>query len=154
MLTTAQIIKKYGEPDEAGSYLATIDLPYPMRIAWDKKQSVRKMRCHKLVAENFKRVFSELLATYGLLELQRLEIDIFGGCFAYRKMRGGSDWSRHSWGIAIDLNPAKNGLKTKVINSQFAKPEYNKMMGIFERNGFINLGKIKGIDTMHFEISN
>jgi len=153
-MTTAEIIKKYGKPTQNGSpYLTTIKLPYPMRLAWDKKVSVNKMSCHKLVAQNFTNVFNELLAHYGLAELQRLEIDIFGGCFNFRAMRGGSDFSRHSWAIAIDLNPEKNTLKMTFAQSQFSKPEYAKLHEIFEKNGFINLGKTKSFDAMHWEIA-
>ena len=153
-MTTAEIIKKYGKPTQNGSpYLTTIKLPYPMKLAWDRKVSVNKMSCHKLVAQNFTNVFNELLAHYGLAELQRLEIDIFGGCFNFRAMRGGSEFSRHAWGIAIDLNPEKNTLKMTFAQSQFSKPEYAKMHEIFEKNGFINLGKTKGYDSMHWEIA-
>jgi hypothetical protein len=153
-MTTAEIIKKYGKPTQNGSpYLTTIKLPYPMRLAWDKKVSVNKMSCHKLVAQNFTNVFNELLAHYGLAELQRLEIDIFGGCFNFRAMRGGSDFSRHSWGVAVDLNPEKNTLKMTFAQSQFSKPEYAKLHEIFEKNGFINLGKTKSFDAMHWEIA-
>ena len=152
-MTTPEIIKKYGKPTQNGSpYLTTIKLPYPMKLAWDKKVSVNKMSCHKLVAQNFTNVFGELLAHYGLAELQRLEIDIFGGCFNFRAMRGGSDFSTHSWGIAIDLNPEKNTLKMTSANAQFAKPEYKPMIDIFYKNGFISLGKEKNYDWMHFQI--
>ena len=42
MLTTKQTIKKYGQPNVVGHpYLVTIELPYPMRLAWDTKTSVR-----------------------------------------------------------------------------------------------------------------
>jgi hypothetical protein len=153
-MTTPEIIKKYGKPTQNGSpYLTTIKLPYPMRLAWDKKVSVTKMSCHKLLVNNFTNVFNELLVRYGLAELQRLEIDIFGGCFNFRAMRGGSDFSRHSWGIAIDLNPEKNTLKMTTSNSQFSRPEYDAMLDIFYKNGFISLGKEKDYDWMHFEIS-
>lgn len=154
MLTTIELNKKYGTANPMGKgYITVINLPYPMRLAWDKAKTVKKMQCNKLVAERFKTVFKELLAHYGLAELQRLEIDLFGGCFNYRMMRGSeSTLSRHSWGVAIDLSPEKNGLKTPVAKSQFAGKDYNKMFEIFERNGFINLGKVKGYDTMHFEI--
>jgi D-alanyl-D-alanine carboxypeptidase len=153
-MDTPEIIAKYGKPTQNGSpYLTTIKLPYPMRLAWDKKVSVNKMSCHKLLVNNFTNVFNELLAHYGLAELQRLEIDIFGGCFNFRAMRGGSDYSTHSWAIAIDLNPEKNTLQMRYSQSQFSKPEYAKMHEIFEKNGFINLGKTKGYDTMHFQIS-
>ena len=153
-MTTAEIIKKYGKPTQNGSpYLTTIKLPYPMRLAWDKKVSVNKMSCHKLVAQSFTNVFNELLAHYGLAELQRLEIDIFGGCFNFRAMRGGSDFSRHAWAIAIDLSPEKNTLKMTFAQSQFSKPEYAKLHEIFENNGFINLGKTRNLDAMHWEIA-
>ena len=153
MLNTNQIIAKYGKPDEDGSdYLVTIQLPYPMRLAWDTKTSVTKMRVHKLVADKFVAVFNDLLAHYGLKELQRLGIDLFGGCFSFRKMRGGNDYSRHSWGIAIDLDPARNGLTQSSKTAQFAKPEYKAMIDIFYRHGFLSLGRERNYDWMHFEI--
>lgn len=153
MLNTNQIIAKYGQPDEDGSdYLVTIQLPYPMKLAWDTKTSVTKMRVHKLVADKFVAVFNDLLAHYGLKELQRLGIDLFGGCFSFRKMRGGNDYSRHSWGIAIDLDPARNGLKQSSKTAQFAKPEYKPMIDIFYRHGFLSLGRERNYDWMHFEI--
>ena len=67
MITTQQLISKYGKPTESGvPYLTTITLPYPMRLAWDLDTKVTKMRCHKLVAGKFIKVFSELLSVYGL----------------------------------------------------------------------------------------
>jgi hypothetical protein len=153
MITTARLKEKYGIPTQTGSkYLELIELPYPMRLAWDKDVTVNKMRCHKLVSANFKKVFEELLAYYGLEELQRLRIDLFGGCFSFRKMRNGNDWSRHSWGVAIDLDPEKNSLKATKKTASFAKADYEPMMEIFYRNGFVNLGKEKNYDFMHFEI--
>jgi hypothetical protein len=153
MLTTQQIIAKYGKPDDDGSdYLVTIQLPYPMRLAWDIKTSVTKIRCHKLIAEKLKLVFQDILTHYGLAKIQELGIDLFGGCFAFRKKRGGNDYSRHSWAIAIDLHPEKNGLKTPWSKALFSKPEYKPMLDIFYKHGFINLGKEKHYDAMHFEI--
>jgi hypothetical protein len=124
-----------------------------MRIAWDPKTTVSKIQCHKLVAPNLQAVFSELLGHYGLPDLQRLGIDLFGGCVNIRPMRGSkTKWSRHAWGIAIDLDPARNGLKTKWAQAQFAKPEYAPMLSIFKQNGFISYGADRGYDAMHFEI--
>jgi hypothetical protein len=150
MLTTTEIKKTYGEPGESGLMLIT--LPYPMRLAWDKKTTVTRIQCHRLVADNFLRVFSEILKEYGLEKIKELEIDIYGGCYNLRKMRGGSELSRHSWGIAIDLNPEKNTLKETKKTAQFAKPEYKKMIDIFYKHGFLSLGREKNYDWMHFEI--
>ena len=152
MLKTNEILNKYGKPNQNGTYLVSIKLPYPMRLAWDKNTKVNTMRCHKLVAQNFTDVFNDLLAHYGLAKIQELGIDLFGGCFNFRAMRGGSDYSRHSWGIAIDLDPERNQLKTPYLKSNFSKQEYKKLHEIFEKHGFINLGKQKGYDAMHWEI--
>ena len=152
-MNTNEIVKKYGKPNETGEgYLTTILLPYPMKLAWDLDTKVTKMRCHKLAAEAFENVFNDLLAHYGMKEIERLGIDLFGGCFNYRKMRGGSEWSKHSWAIAIDLDPARNKLKETAKTARFARPEYQPMIDIFYNNGFINLGIEKNYDWMHFEL--
>jgi len=152
MLPTNKIIAKYGKPNQQGSYLTTIQLPYPMRLAWDKKTTVKTMRCHKLVADDFQKVFADLLAHYGLAKIQELGIDLFGGCFNFRAMRGGSDYSRHSWGIAIDLDPERNQLKETSKTARFARPEYKAMIDIFYKHGFESLGVEKNYDWMHFQI--
>jgi hypothetical protein len=153
MLTTQQTIKKYGTPNITGEgYLVTLNLPYPMRLAWDTDTTVTKLRCHKLVAGSFEAVFKDILATYGLPKIKELGIDLFGGCFNFRKMRGGSAWSKHSWGIAIDLDPARNTLRETSKTARFARPEYKAMIDIFYKHGFISLGREKNFDWMHFEI--
>jgi len=152
MITTKKLIEIYGQPSENPNYLVTINLPYPMRLAWDKKTTVTKMRCHKLLDLKFLAIFNDILLHYGLAEIQRLGIDLYGGCFNFRKMRGGNDYSRHSWAVAIDLDPERNQLKTPYSKSNFAKPEYQKLHEIFEKHGFENLGKVKGYDAMHWQI--
>jgi hypothetical protein len=152
-MTTRQIISKYGKPNVTGEgYLVTIDLPYPMKLAWDTDTIVYKMRCHKLVADKFLAVFNEIHRVYGYNKIVELGIDLFGGCFNFRKMRGGDDWSTHSWAIAIDLDPARNKLKETSKTARFARPEYKKMIDIFYKHGFISLGREKNYDWMHFQI--
>lgn len=153
MLTDQQIIQKYGQPGDLSNFM-TMQLPYPMRIGWDTKVTVNKMQCHKLAADKFYNVFIELLNHYGLQNLQRLGIDLFGGCVNVRLQRGSkTKWSRHAWGIAIDLDPARNQLKWKKDRAVFAKPEYKPMIDIFYRNGFIGYGPEKNYDWQHFELA-
>ena len=153
MITTPQLIAKYGKPTQDGKpYLVSIALPYPMRLAWDKTQKVNTMLCHKLVAQKFSDAFAEILSVYGLPKIQELGIDLFGGCFNFRQMRGGSDYSRHSWGVAIDLDPERNQLKETSKTARFARPEYKAMIDIFYKHGFVSLGREKNYDWMHFEI--
>jgi hypothetical protein len=125
-----------------------------MKLSWDKKVSVSKISCHKLVAEKLTNIFNEILDHYGLAKIQELGIDIYGGCFNYRKMRGGSDYSRHTWGVAIDLDPERNQLKETSKTARFARPEYDKLHEIFEKYGFENMGKVKGYDWMHWQVKN
>lgn len=152
-MTTNQIIAKYGEPNVTGEgYLETLILPYPMRVAWDTDHKVERIRCHKLVVPNMTNIFDEILAAYGYDKIVELGIDLYGGMFNYRKKIGGSVLSTHSWGIAIDLDPANNQLRWDRHKAKFAKPEYKPLLEAFYKNGFINLGVEKNYDWMHFEI--
>jgi hypothetical protein len=153
MITTKELIAKYGKPNVTGQgYLETIILPYPMRLAWDHETKVTRMSCHKAVKANFLAVFADLQEHYGYDKLVELGIDLFGGCFNFRKMRGGSDWSVHSWGLAIDLDPDRNQLKESHNTARFARPEYKPMIDIFYKHGFVSLGVEKDYDWMHFQI--
>lgn len=153
MLTDQEIINKYGQPGDPDN-LTTIQLPYQMRIAWDLTKTVSKIQCHKLIAANLLAVFNDLLDHYGYEQLNKLGIDLYGGCVNVRLMRGSkTKWSRHSWGIAIDLDPARNKLKETKKTARFARPEYKPMIDIFYKHGFLSLGVEKNYDWMHFEIA-
>ncbi len=151
LLSTSNIIRKYGNPGDESLFVKIV-LPYRMTIAWDKKFSIGEMTCHKLVAGNFTIVFEMLLREYGLKKIQALGIDLYGGCYNFRKMRGGKDWSRHSWAIALDLDPDRNKLHETKDTARFARPEYARMEDIFYENNFISLGREQNRDFMHFEI--
>lgn len=151
MMTDQQVIAKYGQPGDPDN-ITTLVLPYPMRIAWDTSKTVTKIQCHKLIKDRLEKVFTELLAHYGHDKLIELGIDLFGGCLNVRLQRGSkTKWSRHAWGIAIDLDPARNQLKWGKDKAQFAKPEYKPMIDIFYKHGFVGLGPEKNYDWMHFE---
>ena len=68
-----------------------------------------------------------------------------------RPIRGGSTWSMHSWGIAVDIDSDRNGLHTSWKDSQMSKPEYKKFVEFWYDEGFINLGKEANFDSMHFQ---
>lgn len=152
MKSSSQYKSKFGTPNATGAgYLITIDLPYPMRLAWDTDKSVNKISCHKDMALSLLAIFNDLLAFYGLEKIQELGIDLYGGCFAFRNMRGGSEWSVHAWGLAIDLDPARNKLKETSRTARFARPEYKPMIDIFYKHGFVSLGREANYDWMHFQ---
>ena len=153
LITQKELIKKYGVPNKTGAgYLVQIDLPYPMYLNWATSTYVNKISCHKLIAEKLKNVFKDILEHYGLDKIKELQLDDFGGCFNYRLMRGGTELSVHSWGLAIDLDPDRNMLKETSKTARFARPEYKAMIDIFYKHGFISLGREKNYDYMHFQI--
>lgn len=153
MITQKQLVDQYGQPNKEGSYLVTIDLPYPMRLAWDIETKVNRMRCHKKVAPQLQAIFCDIFNHYGYDRIVELGIDLFGGCFAYRKMRGGSSMSTHSFGVAIDLDPLRNTLKETSRTARFARPEYKAMIDIFYKHGWQSLGVEKNYDWMHFQVA-
>jgi hypothetical protein len=149
--TNQEMVEKYGKPNQAGTYLAYAKMPFPLIIAWDTSVTVSRIRCHKLEVANVEAIFNEILNAYGLDKIHALNIHLFGGCFNYRPIRGGSTWSRHSWGAAIDLDPARNQLHQQGDTAEFSKKEYRKMIDIFEAHGWLSLGRLKNYDWMHFE---
>ncbi|GAA2888243.1 hypothetical protein GGQ99_004814 [Aminobacter niigataensis] len=151
--TQADVRKFYGEPGNPQCTAGMVDLAYPMRIAWDLNQRITRFRCHGKVEAPLERIFRNTLAHYGEAKIKALGLDLFGGCYNLRQMRGSKAWSMHSWGIAVDLDPARNQLKWGRDRAVFAKPEYEPFWQIVEAEGALSLGRARNYDWMHFQFA-
>ena len=133
------------------SNLVRIKFPYEMKIAWKPYSKVTSTKCHKNVADSALRVLNKVLAHYGEAKIKELKLDVYGGCYAKRQMRGGSKWSMHSWGIAFDFDPTNNQLNWGRDKAHFARPEYDKWWEFWEEEGWLSLGRERNFDWMHVQ---
>jgi hypothetical protein len=168
----AEIIKKYGNPRKSNGTLSQtwyhnnitmVELPYTMRIAWDKSINVHYIPFHKLAAPalikaltdayNYARIEVKKVspgqdtAFYNKATLEYLQnhhLDLFGGSFNFRKKRGSNSLSVHSWGVAFDIDPSHNPMGGKsTLPDWFVK--------IMHENGF-KWGNDFG-DPMHWQMA-
>jgi len=75
--TTSDLMQFYGD---TGENQVRIQLPYVMRLSWNKQKRVTSMMCHELVADSLTRVLQRVLDHYGIDRIRELGLDIFGGC--------------------------------------------------------------------------
>jgi len=101
----------YGPPGNPDCTAGTVNLGAAMRLAWDKTETVKSFHCHKIVAPYMSAIFEQTVRHYGEQKWRELGLDLFGGCYNLRPMRGGKAFSMHSWGIAVDIDPERNQLK-------------------------------------------
>ena len=145
---TAEFIDFYGE---MGKNQDSVVLPYPHRLSWQTDKVINRFDCHIKVKESIARVLTKAFNHYGLSEIKRLNLDLWGGCFNVRPIRGGTRPSMHSWGIAIDYDPIRNKLKWGRDKAAFAKPEYDKWWELWEEEGWVSLGRQRNFDWMHVQ---
>lgn len=149
--TYSQLEDVYGK---AGTNIITVELPYKLRIAWNPELKVQRTQANKNIAEDLQMIFELTGKEYDQSSREELGIDLFGGCYNYRKMRGASKLSTHAFGIAIDIDPSNNGLRTKWKDAKLSSPEHEKFINIItEKVGWMSLGKEKNYDSMHFQKS-
>jgi hypothetical protein len=94
-------------------------------------------------------VFAEVMATTGYLFRESA-----GGTYNCRKIAGTDQWSLHSYGIAIDLNPSKNPYG-KPLRHDFPQEFLDGVDSIITSTGqraFKWGGRWNTPDAMHFEI--
>ena len=133
--------------------LTNIRLPYVMRIAWEPERTVSTMRCHKMVAEPLTRIFQAALDHYGMEKIREMGLDLYGGCFNDRAIIGGKATSMHAWGIAVDMDPDRNGLNVHSPHAVFSRPDYAAFWEIVEAEGAVSLGRARDYDWMHFQFA-
>lgn len=134
-----------------GVTLKRLDLPFRMKIAWDLNTGIDGFSVHKKVHSSAARAFDKIYQEYGDDGIADLGINLFGGCYNCRKIRGGSRCSTHAWGIAIDFDPARNRLRWDHRQARLAKPDAIKFWEIWEAEGWVSLGRARDYDWMHVQ---
>jgi hypothetical protein len=141
----------YGPAGGPRCTAGVVHFPFAHRLAWNLSQDVATFRCHERIAPAFQSVFDQAAKHYGEARYRELRLDLFGGCFNNRNMRGGSAKSTHAYGAAIDLDPERNQLKWGRDKASFARPEYEPFWRIVESQGLVALGRVRNFDWMHFQ---
>ena len=140
----------YGAP---GTGFVMLDLPFPMRIAWQPSQTITRVSVHGKCKEAFARVWRNTLDRYGHDEIRRLRLDMFGGCANVRKMRGSARWSMHAFACAWDVDPDRNQLRWSRAQAALDDPAYAPFWDIVYAEGGLSLGRERDYDWMHFQFT-
>lgn len=139
--------KFYGSPGDENN-LVTFEFPFPMYYEGKK---VTKSRCHKKVKDSLLRVLTNIGKSYGTQREIMEEAEDYSGIYNYRLKRGGSTYSLHAWGAAIDLDADDNSFKDAwPIKADMPL----EIMEFFAKEGWTSAGAFWGYDAMHMQATN
>ena len=142
------LIKFYGQ---MGENQALLKPPYPMLIAWNLSQPVKRFSIHEKCHDSAERVLKRVAGHYSPEDIVKHGFNLFGGCLNVRKMRGGSSWSTHSWAIAIDFDPSGNQYKWGRDRAYLDDPACEQFWKFWEEEGWLSLGRARNFDWMHVQ---
>jgi len=135
------IIATFGDCHRPGFEADSIvSFPVPYALVYGTAM-VFHTRCHRALVPVFTSVL-DAIKEAGLAD----RAAHYGGIYAQRSIRAFPKFpSTHSWGIAIDLNPAENPLGGPSRQDP-------AVVAIFKKFGFVRGGEFKSrLDAMHFQ---
>lgn len=151
MVTSAQALQKYGDPNK-------LETQSKWFITWEVSQKLRDAFSHVrfsvvgtigfpkkiFVNKDFQPILEKALNNVVDRGYSK-ELKTWDGCFMIRQKRGLSSLSLHSWALAIDVNAFENGLGVKPkLSAGFVK--------CFTDAGCDWGGLWTRLDGMHFQI--
>ena len=151
MVISAQALRKYGSPVDDKATPVNENTLFETRhmVLWDVPDDINRaipaipnrIYCNRDIQRPLETAFRNIIAR-GL----QSQVKTWDGCFNIRNKRGLNSMSLHSWGIAIDINAAWNGLnRTPTMSPELVK--------CFTDAGFDWGGDWKRRDGMHFQLS-
>lgn len=143
--------RRFGPAGGSQCTAGKVKLPYTMRIAWNLSSKIDTFSCHEDVADSVERVLNRVASEYSPEEIVRAGLDLFGGCYNFRKKRGGSSLSTHAYGVAIDWDPERNQLKWTRSRARLALPDAEVWWRCWEAEGWLSLGRARDFDWMHVQ---
>ena len=147
MSDTAQCLAHYGDPSTTAfvtHWLTIYTIPADIAAHFPPYPGVphvSRIQMNRFAWEPFCAVFRELIAT-GLVK----ELHTYDGCVNLRRKRGMSEWSIHSWGLALDFDQAQAPLGSQ-------KPHFSQAFLQVWRNHHWDCGADWSgrRDEMHFQ---
>ncbi|MAB37732.1 MAG: hypothetical protein CL528_11340 [Aequorivita sp.] len=140
MVQSKDCIAKWGSPSNfnEGKFMTLWDIPNNINSAIPELPN--RLYCNKVMVAPLERAFNNIISR-NLTE----EVEAWDGCFNIRKKRRLNSWSLHSWGIAVDINAARNRLGKE--------PEMSaELVQCFTDAGFEWGGNWTRKDGMHFQL--
>jgi len=151
ILTQSQVENKFGKfkyREDRGGRIIIDEKWIQKNICYEELPIVGKVQCHY-------KILTHLMLAFYYIEKNNLadKIDIedfrrLGGCFVprHKGWNPQRSLSRHSWGIAIDINVREN---------PYGKPpkQHPSIVNSLEKRGFLWGGRWAIKDGMHFEVS-
>jgi len=126
----------------------------PFAVYYDRRP-VSYILIHRKCADSFRRVLDKIWIAAGKDQttVDKWGASTYAGSYVFRLKRGGSTLSMHSYGCAIDLDPARNGFRNQHPN--FGHGNAYKVVEAFESEGWEWGGRWSGrsCDGMHFQAS-
>jgi hypothetical protein len=148
----SQCLKLFGNPTRPGwaaEHLVPVAVPFAMHM---DSISIHSIQVNRIAATSLSRI---LVNIWNLCEHKQENVcdcgcDVYSGCWAVRPIRGGSAWSMHSFGLAIDLNAPENPLGASESKTLFASD--SPVVTAFKQEGWVWGGDWRGRrDAMHFQ---
>lgn len=146
----------YGDPSTGGvtKFLRMFTLPFPLILDWDLTTVVTRVQLHEKCGDAFVLAMNNVIDEYGsIARLDELGLRRFAGGYNHRRMRGGSKWSMHAYGCAVDFYAAPNGLTTRCPHALFCQSAYNPFLDAMESAGWLPAIRLWGADAMHFQMA-
>ena len=145
-------------------------------VGYDNRIHAGQIVCHQAIANDIKQIFSELLllrfpiyqckpiSDFGFTDINSMQANNTNG-FDYRLKTDSRAISKHSYGLAIDMNPVENPYKkggqilpyntdeSKATGRiRMTEETGRKVISIFRRHGWGWGGNWRSLkDYMHFE---
>lgn len=146
------VARVYGDPEtQIPDRLTLIKLPFKLRIDYNLRTSTNKIRVHRDCAPQLEAALIAVRAHYGPDRMRELGIDRYAGAYYKRRMRGGSSWSMHAYGCAIDFFAEPNGLRMACPQALFCGAAYKPFLDIMEEHEWLPAVRLWGKDAMHFQ---
>lgn len=153
-MTTKELIAAFGNPFENLDEFLTKHM-----VLWDIPSDINskipalpnRLFTNKRMVVPLERAFREVINA-GL----HSEILSFDGCYNLRKMRSGNNYSKHAWGVAIDMNAHLNPYKKVIGDREAMRKEFVKwsesFLDIWRKEFICGADWNSILDGMHFEL--